>query len=66
MKTFPISSTFALAAALGTTMLSDTRAAEPVATPSVVLVHGAFADGSTPWQTIEREAQEDPGLPHPG
>jgi pimeloyl-ACP methyl ester carboxylesterase len=52
MKSFQVGSSLALAAALGTTMLSDASAAEPVATPSVVLVHGAFADGSDWAQVI--------------
>jgi pimeloyl-ACP methyl ester carboxylesterase len=52
VKTFHIVSTLALAAALGSTMLSAARAAERVAAPSVVLVHGAFADGSDWAQVI--------------
>jgi len=56
MKTFHIISALAIAASLGTTLLSDARAAEPAPapapTPSVVLVHGAFADGSDWAQVI--------------
>jgi pimeloyl-ACP methyl ester carboxylesterase len=51
MKSFPLVSTLALAAALGSTLLSDARAATPAAAPSVVLVHGAFADGSD-WAKV--------------
>jgi len=51
MKRFTLVSTLALAATFGTTMLSDVHAAEAAAVPSVVLVHGAFADGSD-WSKV--------------
>ena len=51
MKTFPLVSSLAAAAAIGISMLGDAHAADAPATPSVVLVHGAFADGSD-WAKV--------------
>ena len=51
MKTIHILSTLALAATLGLALPHAARAADTPETPSVVLVHGAFADGSD-WARV--------------